>query len=437
MDPIYSGLVGTVALLILLALRVPIGFALIFVSFCGIWFLRDFNVAWSQLGTVPHEFSASWTLSAIPMFILMGAFAQYSGITSRLYDTARLWLVRLPGGLAVATTIACAGFAAASGSSLAMAAAMSKISVPEMLKARYQPALASATVACAGTIGSMIPPSILFILYGWYTETPIGALFIAGVIPGILTAVFYSAMIMIRCRLNPDLAPSLDVRPTMAEKMQSLTKVWPLPVLIVVVLVSLYTGVTTATEAGAFGAFGALVIALLLRSMTLRQFWESQVETVKSLAVILFVVIGAVLLTRFMAMSGLPTLVAGWVASESGHVEVWRVIVFMAVIYLILGMFLDPLGIILITLPIMMPMFEAARMDLVWVGVLVVKLIEIGLLTPPVGLNVYVVKAALDDTVAIGTIFRGVTWFIVCDLLLFALIAAYPGIALWLPGKMG
>ena len=434
MDPIYSGLIGIVALLVLLALRVPIGFSLIFISFCGIWFLRNFDVAWNQLGTVPHEFSASWTLSAIPMFILMGALAHHSGITGRLYHAARLWLVRLPGGLAVATAAACAGFAAASGSSLAMAAAMSKISVPEMLKAKYQPALASATVACAGTIGSMIPPSILFILYGWYTETPIGKLFIAGILPGVLTAVGYIGMIVVRCWLNPELAPRLTERPPMREKMKALAEVWPLPVLIFIVIAGLYTGMTSATEAGAFGAFGALVIAVAMKKLTLRQFWESQVETVKSLAAILFIVIGAVLLTRFMTMSGLPNLAAGFV--ESGDTNVWHVILFMAVVYIILGMFLDPLGIILITLPIMMPMFQAANMDMVWVGVLVVKLIEIGLVTPPVGLNCYIVKASLGDKVDIGDIFRGTTWFIVIDLAMFVLIAMFPQIALWLPSLM-
>jgi len=434
MDPIYSGLIGIVALLVLLALRVPIGFSLIFISFCGIWFLRSFDVAWNQLGTVPHEFSASWTLSAIPMFILMGALAHHSGITGRLYHAARLWLVRLPGGLAVATAAACAGFAAASGSSLAMAAAMSKISVPEMLKAKYQPALASATVACAGTIGSMIPPSILFILYGWYTETPIGKLFIAGILPGVLTAVGYVGMIVVRCWLNPGLAPRLTERPPMREKMKALAEVWPLPVLIFIVIAGLYTGMTSATEAGAFGAFGALVIAVAMKKLTLKQFWESQVETVKSLAAILFIVIGAVLLTRFMTMSGLPNLAAGFV--ESGDANVWHVILFMAVVYIVLGMFLDPLGIILITLPIMMPMFQAANMDMVWVGVLVVKLIEIGLVTPPVGLNCYIVKASLGDKVDIGDIFRGTTWFIVIDLAMFVLIAMFPQIALWLPSLM-
>ena len=434
MDPLYSGLIGIIALLVLLAIRVPIGFALIFISFCGIWFLRDFGVAWSQLGTVPHEFSASWTLSAIPMFILMGAFAHHSGITGRLYHAARLWLVRLPGGLAVATAAACAGFAAASGSSLAMAAAMSKISVPEMLKAKYQPALASATVACAGTIGSMIPPSILFILYGWYTETPIGKLFIAGILPGVLTAVGYIAMIVIRCWLHPELAPRLTEKPPMRDRIKALGEVWPLPVLIFIVIAGLYTGTTSATEAGAFGAFGALVIAVSMRKLSWRQFWESQVETVKSLAAILFIVIGAVLLTRFMTMSGLPMLAAGFV--ESGDTEIWHIVLFMAIVYIILGMFLDPLGIILITLPIMMPMFEAANMDMVWVGVLVVKLIEIGLVTPPVGLNCYIVKASLGDQVNIGDIFRGTTWFIVIDLAMFVLIAVFPAIALWLPSLM-
>lgn len=435
MEPITAGLLGFVALLGFLALRVPIGFALISVSFCGIWFLRDFKVAWTQLGTVPHEFSASWTLSAIPMFILMGGFAHHSGITTRLFDAARLWLGRLPGGLAVATSAASAGFAAASGSSVAMAAAMSRIAVPEMLKAGYQPSLATATVAAAGTIGSMIPPSILFILFGWYTETPIGKLFIAGILPGILTASLYIVMIISRCSLDPTLAPRLKSSAPMAAKLDALIKVWPLPLLIFIVIFGLYSGLTSATEAGAFGAFGALVIALLMRKMTWAKFYSALIETVKSVATILFIAIGAVMLTRFMAMSGLPAMVAGLM--EGGTVDMLHVIVFMAVIYIVLGMFLDPLGIILITLPILMPMFEAARMDMIWVGVMVVKLIEIGLITPPVGLNAFIVRSSLGDSVKLGDIFRGLWWFIALELFVFVLLACFPQISLFLPNQMG
>jgi len=434
MEPTTAGVLGIVALLVLLALRVPIGFALIAVSFCGIWFLRGFNIAWKQLGTVPHEFSASWTLSAIPMFILMGGFAHHSGITTRLFDAARLWLGRLPGGLAVATSAASAGFAAASGSSVAMAAAMSRIAVPEMLKAGYRPSLATATVAAAGTIGSMIPPSILFILFGWYTETPIGKLFIAGIVPGLLTAGMYMVMIVLRCSLDPTLAPRLKEAAPMSAKVDALLKVWPLPLLIFIVIFGLYSGLTSATEAGAFGAFGALVIALGMRKLGWSQFTGSLVETVKSVATILFIAIGAVMLTRFMAMSGLPAAVAGLMAG--GTIDVVHVIVFMAIVYIVLGMFLDPLGIILITLPILMPMFEAAHMDMVWVGVMVVKLIEIGLITPPVGLNAFVVRSSLGDSVRLGDIFRGLTWFIALEILVFVLLAAFPQISLFLPSRM-
>ncbi|MGH1357125.1 MAG: TRAP transporter large permease [Burkholderiaceae bacterium] len=434
MTPIAAGLVGIVALLVLLAIRVPIGFSLIFVSFCGIWYLRSFDTAWSQLGIVPHEFSASWTLSAIPMFILMGAIAHHSGITTRLFQAARLWLGSLPGGLAVATSAASAGFAAASGSSIAMAAAMSKIAVPEMLKAGYRQSLATATVAAAGTIGSMIPPSILFILFGWYTETPIGQLFIAGIVPGLLTALLYMIMIVTRCKLDPSLAPPLAEKPAMTEKVDALLKIWPLPLLIFIVIFGLYSGLTSATEAGAFGAFGALLIAVSMRQLSWKQFFASLIETVKSVATILFIAIGAVLLTRFMTMSGLPNAVASVMADS--NISELSVIIFMAIIYIVLGMFLDPLGIILITLPILQPMFEAVGMNMIWVGVMVVKLVEIGLITPPIGLNAFIVKSSLGDQIELSQIFRGLTWFIALELGVFILLASYPQLSLYLPSLM-
>ncbi len=434
MHPELIGLLGVVGLLILLALRVPIAYSLASVSLIGIAVLRGPYVALAQLGTVPYEFAANWSLSAIPMFVLMGAIAHHSGMTASLFDTARLWLGRLPGGLAVSTSVASAGFAAASGSSVAMAAAMGRIAIPEMLKSGYQPAMSAAVVAAAGTMGSLIPPSIILIIYGWYTHTPIGALFIAGVVPGILTALAYAGAIVVRCYLNPSLAPPIAERPSWRERWIALGRVWPLPLLVLFVIGGIYSGVTSATEAGAFGAAVATVIALCQRRLPWLAMREALKDTLQSVGTVLLIAVGAVLLTRFMAMSGLPAMLAAKAAGIG--LNTLGVIVLMAVFYIALGMFLDPLGIILITLPILLPMFKTFDLNLIWMGILVVKLIEIGLVTPPVGLNAFVVKSVVGDRIPLMTIFRGLLWFVAIDLALFVILAAFPALSLWLPSMM-
>lgn len=432
--PVTVGFLGLGVLVVLMAARVPIGISLGLVSVGGIAVLRGPEAAVSALSGLPFEFAASWSLSAVPMFLLMGAVAYHSGITGSLFTAARKWLGFLPGGLAIATNFASAGFAAVCGSSLASAAAMARIAVPEMLKARYEPGLATAVVAAAGTLGALIPPSILFVLYGIFTEQPIGLLLIAGILPGLLTAFVYSGMIYVRCRLNPSLAPVPDQPYTMGERLAELRKVWPVPLLIVAVGGSLYTGVATTTEAAAVGAFAAFVIAFAQRRMSWQTFRASVVESLVSTGAIFFVAIGAILLTRFLALSGVP----GWLAKAVGDwaLDPTLVIVAASLIYVFLGMFLDPVGLMLVTLPVLMPMFRALDLDLIWVGVLVVKYLEIGLLTPPVGLNAYVVSGVVGNQVPLPTIFRGLVWFLGAEILIMVLLVAFPQISLFLPSLM-
>ena len=270
MDSITLAFVCLVGMVVLMAIRVPIAIALGLTSFAGIWALKGLDTSLRVVGSTPFEFSASWNLSAIPMFLLMGGIAFRCGLTSSLFDAARLWLARLPGGLAVAANFASAMFAAASGSSVATAAAMGRLAIPEMLRYRYDPALATATVAAAGTLGSMIPPSIAFVIFGWYTETPIGKLLIAGIFPGLLNAALFAAFIITYCIVKPDAAPPPPERPTCARNSPSSLKVWPIPALILCVIGGIYSGLTTATEAAAFGAFCALVIAWLRGGLPVR-----------------------------------------------------------------------------------------------------------------------------------------------------------------------
>ncbi|MEQ8348030.1 MAG: TRAP transporter large permease subunit [Sneathiellaceae bacterium] len=437
MDTITVAIVSLAALLVLLALKVPIGVALGLISFAGFWILLNFDVALSTIRTIPYEFSANWDLTAIPMFLLMGAIVNQSGISTALFRAARLWLGGLPGGLAVATNMACAGFGAASGSSVAASAAMARLAVPEMLRHGYDKGLAAGVVACGGTLAALIPPSILFVLYGIFAQVSIVDLLIAGVLPGILTATVYTAMILIRCRINPALAPEtgkVEFRANRAERWIALAEVWPLLLLILAVIGGLYGGVVSPTEAGAGGAFVALLIAVLQGRMKLPDFLASMKEAMSATAQIFFVGMGAVMYTRFLAFSGAGNFLTETIGSWA--FDPILLVLALSIVYLILGMFLDPLGIMLITIPVFLPMFQALNLDLVWLGVIMVKYIEIGLLTPPVGFNVYVVKGVVGDRIPLETIFRGCFWFLACEVVIMALLIGFPEISLFLPETM-
>lgn len=437
MSAIELGLWSIPAVLLLIAVRLPIGVVLGGIGVLGIVDLRGFSVGFGLIKDTPFEFGANWVLTAIPMFLLMGSFAHHSGISRSLFQAARLWFAGLPGGLAVATNLACAGFAAASGSSVATAAAMGRIAIPEMLRQGYEKGLATGVVASAGTLGSLIPPSILFVLYGIFAEVSIVQLLIAGVFPGLLTAAVYTVMIVARCSVDPKIAPKLsadEIARLKPERWKALRDVWPIVLLIVGIIGGLYAGVFTPTEAGAAGAFLALAIAFVQRRLTWNVFWVSVVESTSATARIFFVAVGAVIYSKFLTLTGMPTFLGGLLGAWA--LDPLLLVIAASVVYLILGMFLDPLGLLLLTLPVLLPMFEAVNLDLVWIGVLIVKYLEIGLLTPPVGFNVYVIKSVVGDEIPLETIFRGVTWFLACEVVIVALLIAFPQISLFLPGTM-
>ncbi|KAA3626719.1 MAG: TRAP transporter large permease [Proteobacteria bacterium] len=434
MTPLSVGFIGLATIFVLLALRTPIGLALIGVCFIGTWTIIGLTPALSMLRIMPYEFVAHWSLSAIPMFLLMGAISYHAGLVSTLYRAARLWFWFVPGNLAIASNFACAGFAAASGSSVATATAMGRLTIPEMLRCRYDPGLATGVVAAAGTLGSLIPPSILLILYGLFTEQSISALLMAGVLPGILTAVVYAVMIIIRVRHNPSLAPPMEGHINRAEKWEALRGAWPIPLLILGVIGGIYSGILTATEAGAAGAFLAFLIGVARGQMTRAVLDESVREALASTAFIFFIAIGASLLAKFMVLSGIPTylgqLTVQWFDGPLG------LLMAAFVIFLVLGMFLDPIGLMLLSIPVLLPMFKQAGFDLVWFGILVIKFVEIGLITPPVGLNIYAIKSVTGDAVPLETIFKGAAWFLLCEFIVVALLVVFPDIALLLPRMM-
>ena len=428
------GIAGIAVALVLIALRVPIGVALGSVSLVGLGIMTSPRVAWGMISATPFDFVGQWELTAAPMFLLMGYIATETNLTGGLFNALRLFLARLPGGLAVSSVGACALFAAASGSSVATAAALSRIAVPEMLKRGYDKGLATGTIAASGTLGSLIPPSVLLVLYGVYAQVSVGQLFMAGFLPGIVSALIYAAMIMVRVKVTPSLAGTVEIRPTWSEKLAALRDIWPLPVLIVSVLGGIFLGVFSPTEAGAIGAAVAALIAATRGALTWTAVRDALVKTAVSTTSIFIILIGSVFFTRFLALSHVPAEFSNLILGVS--TDPFWIIFAVAVIYIVLGMFIDSIGLLLLTLPLILPLVAGAGLDLVWFGIIVIKLLEIGLVTPPVGLNVYVIKGSLGNLVTLQDVFRGVAWFVAMDILTLVLIVLVPGLSLALPALM-
>ncbi|WP_309083006.1 TRAP transporter large permease subunit [Chelativorans sp.] len=421
---VTTGFLGIGALLVLLALRVPVAVALIIVSFAGIWLMLGFTPAVGILTTTPYDFIASWTLSAVPMFLLMGFVAYHAGLTTSLFGAADRLLRRVPGGLGMAGVLGCTGFAAVCGSSLACAAAMGRIAIPEMIKAGYRPSFATGTLAAGGTIGALIPPSILMIIYGVFAETSVTKVFLGGISVGVLTAVAYCLLIYSVAKLRPDIIPPApkDLQPS--SQVSLFRAVWPLLALILLVFGGLFSGLFTATEAGAIGAAGAIVIGLAVRELSWPRFRLALLETVGTSVSLFIIGVGAVMFTRFLGLSGAAGFISAAInAWDLNYVELMTMIV---ILYLILGMFMEPFGAMLVTLPVLLPLLNAASINLVWFGVLLVKLLEVGMITPPLGMNVFVIRNVAARYASLNDVFRGVTFFILADLVIIVLLIAFP-----------
>ena len=434
MDRVDIGFIGVAVTLLLIIIRTPIGISLGLTAFAGIWALTSLKASWGIVTAIPYNFIANWSLSAVPMFLLMGFIASQAGLTTGLFSAARMFLGRIPGGLASSTVIASALFASASGSSVATAAAFSRIAVPEMLKAKYNKGLACGAVAASGTLGSLIPPSILMILFGIFTNTSISTLFVAGVVPGILSALIYIAMITIRVKFKPTLAPVPDTTHSWSEKRDALKETWPLPLLILGVLGGIFLGIFTPTEAGAAGAFLAIVIAYFRGQLTWQVIKSAVIDTVEGTSTIFIIAIGAAMFSRFLALSGLPVYLAEVLLPVAGDPII--LILLIGVLFIVLGMFVESISLMLLTIPIVLPLLTALDVNLIWFGIIMIKLLEIGLITPPVGLNVYVMKSSLGDQVGLTEMFKGTFWFLAMDFLTLFVLIAIPGLCLWLPGVM-
>ncbi|MFV0243559.1 MAG: TRAP transporter large permease [Qingshengfaniella sp.] len=421
MDPSTIGLVALGAMLVLIALRVPIGVSLIFVSFAGIWSIAGLRPAMSMLSTIPYTTSASWTLSSIPMFLLMGYISYHSGLTRGLFEAARVWWGWLPGGLAIASLAGAGGFAAVSGSSVACSAAIGRIAIPEMARQKYDLRIATGSVAAGGTIGALIPPSIILILFGIQSNTSITALFLGGLIVGLASLAFYIAAVLIVSLRSPGRLPRAEHH-TMGDRWAKTLEIWPVLLLIGAVLGGLFGGFFTATEAGAFGAFMAILIGVLRRTLSLADLRESLVDTLLASGSLFIIAIGANLFTRLVAMSGLSNEISQFV--QGLGLGTTGLLLMITVIYLALGMFLEPIGALLLTLPLFLPLIGIHGIDKVWFGVLVAKLLEIGMITPPVGLNVFVIHSVARDFVKLEQIFAGIIPFLLADLALVTAMLA-------------
>lgn len=431
---VETGFAGVLLLLVLLVLRVPVAIAMIVVSFSGVAWLIGLEPALGVIANTPYSFVDNWTLSSVPMFLMMGFVAYHAGLTTGLFEAAKAVLRRIPGALAISAIFACSGFATICGSSLATAAAMGRIAIPEMVRSGYSPSFACGAIAAGGTIGALIPPSILMIVYGVFAETSVLKVFLGGVSIGLLTAVSYAAVVLIISRLRPDICPPRPLDADGISPREALAKIWPALLLMAIVFAGLFSGAFTATEGGAVGAIGAIGIALATRRLTYDKFKTSLIETLTTSASLFIIGIGAAMFTRFVGMTGLTGFLTSMVSgADLSYVQLMLLIV---VLYLILGMFMEPFGAMLITLPVLLPILRVEGIDIVWFGVLVVKLLEIGMITPPVGLNVFVIRNVASSYATTAQIFKGVTPFFLADLLVVAFAIAFPGFILYLPKMM-
>ncbi len=427
-----TGLIGLGILLALLILRVPVAIALIGVSLGGITSIMGSDVAVSMLASKPYDFLSKWTLSAVPMFLLMGFVSYHTGLTAGLFNAAKVVFRWLPGGLAISSIFASSGFAAVSGSSVACAAAMGKIAIPEMVRSGYKPSFACGTIAAGGTIGALIPPSILMIIYGTFTQTSITNIFLGGIVIGLVTAVAYSLVVMLVSFFRPDIVPRHESGALDYTVAQAIREIWPVLVLGGIIFGGMFSGVFTATEAGAIGAGGAIIISLMLRRLDLSIFRTALLETLATTSSLLIIGIGASMFTVFLSLSGVSGAVGDLLAAwDPSFLQLMLMIV---VVYLVLGLFMEPFGAMLITLPIFLPILDSFQVSLIWFGVLVVKLLEIGMITPPVGMNIFVIRGVAAKYASLVDIFRGVTLFLVADLFIVALMVLAPEFVMILSG---
>lgn len=435
MSSLAIGLIGTGALFALILIGVNVMVALGIVGAFGLAALVGFTAATSILGTVFFDTTHSFHFSVIPLFLLMGFFAMRAGLGEDLFEATTKWLGNLRGGLAISTTLGAAAFGAASGSSVGTATVFTKLALPEMLDRGYDKRLASASIAIAGTLAVMIPPSALVVVYGILTDSSIGSLLIAGFIPGIVFALVLCLAIWLTVWRNPALAPLEHQSFTLREKLASLRLAGPLVLIIILIVAGLYLGVFTPTEAGGIGAFATLILAVIRhKGIAGVELKETLLETIRTSAMIFAILICALVFSKFLALSGVANAIGGYLTGLD--VNRWVIVALVSLIYLALGMMMDAPALLAITLPITHPVMMSLGFDPIWFGIYVVLLVEIGAVTPPVGINCFVVQSASEGRVKLEQIFAGLVPFVLAGFAMLILLCLFPQIALFLPETM-
>jgi tripartite ATP-independent transporter DctM subunit len=431
MSPVTVGFIGFIVLFALFAIGLPVGVSMAIVGFGGLWYLISQDAAIAKMGLTSFEVVANWDLATLPLFILMAQVVFAAGLNEDLYNLTRKWLGHLRGGIAMATIGACAVFAAISASAVATAATMGMVAIPEMKKCKYDPALATGCIAAGGTIGVLIPPSGPFIIYGLLTGTSIGKLFIAGIVPGVLQAIFYIVTIYILCRRNPNFGPP-GPRYSLRERVAAFWKCGEIIMLILLILVGITVGWFTPTEGGAVGAFGAIVFSLFRRRLNWEKFKNALIETLKTSGMIYGILIGAFIFMYFMAVTTIPFALIDFVSGL--HLPPLGVMGCIIVLYVVLGSAMEEASMMVLTIPILFPLVVGLGFDPIWFGILTTRMEQIGMISPPVGITMFVTQGISKEPIT--TIYRGVIPFLLADVVHVALLVFIPSIALFLPGLM-
>jgi C4-dicarboxylate transporter, DctM subunit len=432
MSPLLIGGIGLVVLFAVLATGLPIGVAMALVGFIGYGLIAGFPAALIQLQTVPYTSVASYTLTIIPLFILMGEFAFHTGLITSAYNAAHKWFGPFRGGLALTTIAGCAGFAAVCGSGMATASTMTSIAYPEMKRYRYDSKLALGAIACGGTLGILIPPSNPMVIYAIFSEVSVGRMFMSGIFPGILMAVLMMITVLIWTRISP-LAGPAGSRSTLKEKIVSIKGIWPVALLAFIVLGGIWSGIMTAMEAAGVGALVTFIIGLALRKISRQNVTSSLRATIKTSAMIFIILIGAMIFNYFIVMSGVPNQLAAFAGTLS--LSPLAVLISIIIVYFFLGMLMDTMAMAVLTLPIFLPVLTSLGYDLIWFGIVFVIMGEMAMVTPPIGMNVFVISGMVKE-VPMYTIFRGIVPFVGAMAVCLILIIAFPQIALFLPNTM-
>jgi len=431
MSELTIGIIGTLAILVMVVIGVRVYIAAAITGLFGCVDILGWDAGAGIVGTIPHS-EVNYSLSVLPMFILIGFVAYHAGLTHALFDAAKAWFGWVPGGLAVATVFATAGFAAVSGASTATAAVFTRVAIPHMLENGYNQRLAAGVVAAGGTLASLIPPSAILVIYAIIVEQSVGALLLAGFIPGIVSAIIYAVLIIGQCMIDPSLGRPIAT-PPLSVRLKLLPPVTPILAVVAIIFYSMYSGKATPTEAGALGAFVVFVLALL-RGMRWNNIQDALLETAKLTVMIFSLIWGILIFVRFLGFTGMPQAFAEFLTTLPLPPVVVMIMILLG--YTVLGMFMDAIGMLLLTLPVVYPAVIALGYDPIWFGIIVVKMCEVCLITPPVGLNCYVVHAVRPD-IPLSDVFKGIGPFFGADVATVALFIAFPEIILWLPRLLG